>query len=234
MNAAEPREELIRPIPADARPSLYSLALNALPLCYVLAGVAVVIAIDGIGMAIAAALAWIYVVPPLIARIAMALFGVPQGEALDQASRAYKVWWFLAQLQIPFNRFGVFEELIRLVPGLYPLWLNAWGSRVSSIVYWGPGAMVADRQSARIGRGAVIGTRAVLSGHLAVKDESGATRVTLGPVEIGEGVLIGAYAGIGPGCIIAPGEQVPAAAYVRPYTRWANGRRIKPRQGRLA
>lgn len=233
MNAARPREELIRPLPADARPSRYSLALNALPLAYIAAGLAVVTMVDGIGMSAGAALAWIYVLPPLAARIAMALFGVPLGESLSQASRAYKVWWFLAQLQVPFNRFGVFEELLRLVPGLYPLWLNAWGSRVSSIVYWGPGAMVADRQSARVGRGAVIGTRAVISGHLAVKDESGATRVTLGPVEIGAGVLIGAYAGIGPGAVIAPGEQVPAAAFVRPYTRWVEGRRLKTERGGL-
>lgn len=227
MNATEPRDALIRALPAGAKPSLYSLALNALPLAYIAAGVAVVAAIDGIGAAAGAALAWIYVLPPLAARIAMALFGVPQGEALCQDSRAYKVWWFLVQLQVPFNRFGIFEELLRLVPGLYPLWLNAWGSRVSALVYWGPGAMVADRQSARIGRGAVIGTRAVISGHLAVKDERGATCVTLGPVEIGDGVLIGAYAGIGPGSIIATGEQVPAAAFVRPYTRWAEGRRMK-------
>src|SRR5256885_7511363 len=86
-----------------------------------------------------------------------------------------------------------------MVPGLYALWLNAWGARVSPVVYWGPGAVVVDRQAARVARGAVIGTRAVLAGHLAAKDSSGAFRVTLAPVEIGEGAPVRAHAGIGPG-----------------------------------
>jgi len=75
--------------------------------------------------------------------------------------------------------------------------------------------------------------RAVLSGHLAMKDSSGAFRVTLAPVEIGEGALIGAYAGIGPGCRVAAGEEVPAAAFLRPFTQWTGGRRVKADRPRL-
>jgi hypothetical protein len=220
-------EELSRALPADAKPTGYSLTLNFLPLLNVLTGAAIVWSIDGSAGRLGVALSWIYILPPLASRIAMATFGTPEGQALDQGTRAYKLWWFLTQLQVPFNRFGAFEEILRMVPGLYPLWLNAWGARVSPVAYWGPGAVVIDRQSVRVGRGAVIGTRAVLAGHLAVKDANGAFRVTLAPVEIGAGALIGAYVGIGPGCRVAAGEEVPAATFLRPFTHWTGGRRAK-------
>src|SRR5712691_235121 len=207
MNDLQQREELTRELtralPAGAKPSGYSLALNFLPLLHFLAGAAFVWFVDGAVARIGAALAWVYILPPLACRVAMALFGAPQGEGLGQEARAYKVWWFLMQMQVLFNRFAVLEELLRMVPGLYALWLNGWGARVSSVVYWGPGALVVDRQAARIGPGAVIGVRAVLSGHLAVKDSSGAFRVTL------------------------------AAAFLRPFTQWTGGRRVKADRPRL-
>ncbi len=234
MNAPHQAEELTRALPAGAKPSGYSLALNFVPLLHLLAGAGVVWFVDGATARVGVALAWIYILPPLAGRIAIALFGAPEGENLGQEARAYKVWWFLTQLQVLFNRLGFLEELLRLVPGLYPLWLNSWGARVSPVVYWGPGAVVVDRQAARVARGVVIGTRAVIAGHLAVKDSSGAFRVTLAPVEIGEGALIGAYAGIGPGCRVAAGEEVPAAAFLRPFTQWTGSRRVKadrPRPG---
>jgi len=227
-------DELTRALPAGAKPSGYSLALNFLPVLQLLAGAAVLWFVDGAMARIGTALAWIYILPPLAGRIAMALFGAAEGEGLGQETRAYKLWWFLTQLQVLFNRFGFLEELLRMVPGLYALWLNAWGAQVSPLVYWGPGAVVLDRQAARVARDVVIGTRAVLAGHLAVKDSSGAFRVTLAPVEIGVGALIGAYAGISPGCRVAAGEEVPAAAFLRPFTQWAGGKRVKvdrPRRG---
>jgi acetyltransferase-like isoleucine patch superfamily enzyme len=94
--------------------------------------------------------------------------------------------------------------------------------------------MVVDRHAVHIERGAVIGARAVIAGHLAVKDAAGAFRVTLAPVEIGPGALIGAYAGIAPGCSIGAGEEVPAASFLRPFTRWSGGRRRRPDRPRLA
>lgn len=234
MNGPHALDELRRALPAGVKPTGYSLALNFLPLAHLLTGAAVLWSMEGAGGRTAAALAWIYVLPPLAGRAAITLFGAPQGERLGQESRAYRVWWFLTQCQVLFNRFAFLEELLRLVPGLYALWLNAWGARVSPVVYWGPGAAVVDRYALHIDRGAVIGMRAVIAGHLAVKDADGAFRVTLAPVEIGEGALIGAYVGIAPGCSIAPGEEVPAASFLRPFTRWSDGRRARPARPRSA
>jgi hypothetical protein len=227
MNVHDEATELVRTTLAGTRPSAYSLALNFLPAIYVAGGAMLVWISDGTVMRCAVTLAWLYLVPPLVARLAIAAFGMPHGELLTQETRAYRVWWFLTQLQVVFNRFAFLEELLRLIPGAYPLWLNMWGAKVSLKVYWGPGALVVDRYALRVGSAVVVGTRSVLSAHLGVKDERGEFCVTLAPVEIGSGVLIGAYAGIGPGCRIASGEEVTAAAFLRPFTYWVHGQRVK-------
>jgi len=82
MNAPQQREELTRELtralPAGAKPSGYSLALNFLPLLHLLAGAAFLWLVDGAVARIGAALAWIYILPPLAGRVVMALFGAPR------------------------------------------------------------------------------------------------------------------------------------------------------------
>lgn len=220
MNAPQPLDDLTRVRVAAAQPSAFSLALNVVPLLFLASGAWVLGFASGVAPAALIALAWIYLLPPLAARAAVMCCGSPAGRALTQDTRAYKVWWFTTQLQVIFNRLPVLEECLRIVPCAYPLWLRLWGSKVSLKVYWGPGAMLADRMLARIGSGVVIGTRAVISAHLAYKDDAGTIRVTVAPVAIGDDVLIGAYAGIGPGCRIESGAQIPAASFLRPDTHW--------------
>ncbi|RPI44173.1 MAG: hypothetical protein EHM59_13515 [Betaproteobacteria bacterium] len=214
-----------------ARPSAYTLALNALPFVYLACGLGIMSAAQGWMLKTTFGLVWLYLVPPFTARLACKVLGDCVGQDLGQETRAYKLWWFLTQLQVPFNRLLVLEELLRLVPGAYPLWLTLWGAQVSRTVYWAPGAMVFDRTLLRIGPGVVIGTRAVLSAHLACKDSEGAFRVTIAPIEIENDVLVGGYAGIGPGCRIDAGAEVPVAAFLRPFTHWQRG--AHPRTERL-
>src|ERR1044071_7981942 len=110
MSAPE-SPELLRARPALARPTAYSLALNFLPFGHVLAGIGLVVLVDGWMAQCLFGLAWLYLLPPLAGRAAIALFGMPEGEALTQQSRAYRVWWFLTQLQVIFNRFPALEEV---------------------------------------------------------------------------------------------------------------------------
>ncbi len=109
--------------------SRFALLANAIPLLtiVVIVSVATVLTTGVLGWA-ATFVALLYVLPPVTARIVMALFGKPQGRDLRQDSTAFKVWWVLLQLQMPFNRIPWLEELLRLVPGLYPFWLNLWGA----------------------------------------------------------------------------------------------------------
>lgn len=227
MNDSRPELEASTSARAlGARPSTYTLALNLLPLLHLAGGVVAVLATEGGLARTLLALGWIYLLPPAVARLARAIGGGSEGIDLTQECRAYKVWWLETQLQLLFNRLPVLEEFLRFVPGLYALWLRLWGSRVSAKVYWAAGALVTDRGLLDIGDVVVVGTRAVLAAHLGYKNEGGEFRVTVARIRIEDEVLVGAYAGIGPGCRIERGAEVPTAAFLRPATVWApSGRR---------
>lgn len=212
--------------PAPDKVSGLTLALNWLPFLYIVAGVAIALSMGWQGkLLVAFALAWIYLLPPLVCRATLAIAGYPQGRDLDQSASAYRLWWFLAQWQVVLNRVPVLDELLRLVPGLYPLWLRLWGSRVSLFAYWAPGALIIDRYLVQVERGAVIGTGAVLSGHLGVQGDDGTFRVDVAPIVIGAGAIIGAGAKVGPGCQVAADELVPAGRLLKPFTTWQRGRK---------
>lgn len=171
------------------------------------------------------ALVWIYLVPPFLCRLVLWTFGVPLDRGTKPEGTTYKVWWWLTQVQMLFNRISVLEEILRLMPGAYGLWLNLWGSRVSLLAYWAPGVLPTDRYLLRIGRGAVLGTRSLISGHVATLSHEGAYWLTVAPVTVEDGAIIGAYVAVGPGCHIHAHEVVPAGRILPPYTVWKDGRK---------
>jgi hypothetical protein len=212
----------------DGQVTGYTLAMNWLPLAYLAMGAAGASGLRERGAVLLAfILAWVYLLPPLVCRLTLTIAGLPEGRDLDQQARAYRVWWFLTQWQVLFNRLPALEELLRLVPGLYPLWLNLWGARVSPFAYWGPGARTLDRYLLRVDRGAVIGTGAILSGHLGTHDEQGRFRIDLAAVSVGAGAIVGAGAGLAAGCCVGPSELVPAGRLLQPFSTWAQGRKQK-------
>ncbi|MEN8180719.1 MAG: hypothetical protein ABFS39_19150 [Pseudomonadota bacterium] len=168
--------------------------------------------------------ALLYTVPPLLGRLLILLFGKPQGRGIPQHSRAFRVWWLLLQLQMPFNRLPWLEELLRLVPGLYPLWLNLWGARVHPATFWAPAARTLDRPYVETGYASVIGTDTLMSGHLA-RRENGRFLVDVDTIVIGAGAVIGARTSIGPGCVIGPGETLAATTRLAPYNHYMDGKR---------
>src|SRR4051812_14938595 len=90
----------------------YTLALNYLPLCQLLVGAAFVWwQATSTPAAIIAALFWIYVVPPVVCRLTLLVFGAPAGRDLTQESRAYKIWWFIQQWQAVFNRLPWLDDI---------------------------------------------------------------------------------------------------------------------------
>ena len=169
-------------------------------------------------------LAWLYLGPPALCRLTLALWGSPETTSATVDEAAYLRWWFLTQLQMPFNRLGVLEELLRLIPGAYALWLNLWGSSVSPFAFWSRSVLISERYLVRVG--AVFGAYSGLAGHLVVRGGDGRIRLTVSSVVVESGAIVGIRAGLGPGCRLFAGEVLPANRLLPPFTGWRDGRKV--------
>jgi acetyltransferase-like isoleucine patch superfamily enzyme len=170
--------------------------------------------------------AWLYIIPPLLCRLTIILFGRPEG-IVSIKSRAHFIWSLLFQYQLIFNRFPSLEEVLKLIPGVYALWLNLWGARVSMFVFWSSGVTVIDRYNLCIDKGAIIGTECLLSGHFLTVDKNGNDSVIIGKIHIESGALIGTRAMVAPGCIIRSNETLPATRLLMPFTEIKDGKKHK-------
>ena len=174
-----------------------------------------------------AGLALLYLVPPLVARTLLLVWG-PLPPAAALGSGAFLRWWALSQLQLVFNRLPQLEELLRLVPALYSAWLRLWGARIGRLVFWSPGVVITDRQLVEVGDGAVIGMGAKIGPHVVVREPDGTTCLVAAPVVIGAGAMVGGLTVFGPGARIAPGEATHRALVLPPFWSWEHGRRRPP------
>jgi hypothetical protein len=202
------------------KPDRFSLALNVWPFAHIAAGLLLSAALHGSPLSrVLLFAAWIYLLPPLLGRLLILLFGVPSG-SFTQDERPYRVWWMLTQLQTVFNRLPFLEELLRLAPGLYALWISLWGGRVSPFAYIGPGVIITDRYSTVVGRGAVLGYGCALAGHFATRQDDGRWLVVAaGPVVEPE-AIVGGAAGLGPGAVLKAGAVLPAGMRIKPFGCW--------------
>ena len=199
----------------------FTLALNYLPLTQLLVGAAIVASqADSLRSAVLCSAGWFFLLPPLACRLTLLIFGRPRGRALTQAAHAYKIWWFIHQWQLVFNRLPWIEEIFRLVPGLYALWIFLWGGRVSPMVYWAPGSLVIDRPLVIVETGAVIGMGAGLAGHAGTLAADGSYRIDIAASRVGRGAMMGARSGLGPGAELTAGALLPAGRMIRPFMLW--------------
>lgn len=215
----ENRTDPPAPAPVE-RPDALSLALNYLPLLQLCGGVAVCSAASAQWPVRGALmLAWIYLLPPLVSRLSLALWGRPGGR-VHADSRDYRVWWFLTQWQMVFNRLPALEELLRLVPGLYAAWIWLWGGSLSPFSFVGPGLIVTDRYLLDVRRGAVLGMKSALIGHTAVREEDGRFVVILAAPVVERDAMLSGGAAIGPGAVLRAGHRLPAGQRLAPYSEW--------------
>jgi hypothetical protein len=174
-----------------------------------------------------AAVAWLLVVPPLVVRVALLIRPLPSGD-IPINSPAFLLWWFTSQWQVIFNRLPWIEETVRLVPGAYSAWLRLWGARVGRFVYWTPGLRILDRPLVDVGSRVVFGVGVRVNPHVLMPDDAGRLALRVGTVRIGDDALVGGYSILFAGCWVAPGEATPGKREHRPFTGWANGRRVLP------
>ncbi len=204
------------------RVRLVMLLTNPLPLLHVIACVWL-----GCRVSVLSALALLYLLPPLLTRFWLGFRGFPAG-VIAASDPGFVTWWVSAQAQMIFNRLPILEEMLRLVPGLYSLWMRLWGARIGRLTFWGPHSRIVDRPLLIVGEDVVIGGGCQIGSHLLVRGEEGGMTLQVAPVEMGDRALIGTYAMIGPGVVIEPEAEVRACAIVPPFNRWRGDKRVKP------
>lgn len=203
------------------------LLLNFLPLIH-LALVVVLLAWPwaAAGWRVLGALAALYLLPPLLAR-GLLLTRPFRDTHIALDSPDFLRWWALWCLQALFCRWPCLEEGLRLVPGLYSVWLRFWGARIGRLTYWAPGLLILDRPFLEIGDDVMFGAGVRLNPHVIAPDENGRIQLLLAPVNIGDGALIGGYALLTAGAEIPPGECTRAYLISPPFSRWKNGKRLR-------
>ena len=214
------------PARALEQPDAFSLWMNALPCLHLVSGLMLALAwLEPFG-ALLMMLAWLYLLPPIACRSMLLVFGRPNGR-LTQDMTAYRVWWTATQLQMVFNRVPWIEELLRLVPGLYALWIALWGGRLSPRAFVSPGVTITDRYLVDVGPGAVLGIKVVLAGHAAERDQAGRWLVVVAPPVVEAEAIMGGATALGPGARLQAGSLLPTGRRIGPFSSW-------PRQAELS
>ncbi len=163
---------------------------------------------------VCALLAVLYVVPVVAFRLHQIVAPLGAGGSrLD--GKTYVPWWGGHQIQLIYIAVPQLEALLRMVPGLYSLWLRAWGSKIGRRVHWTPQVEVTDRSLLDVGDGVVFGHRAVLFGHV-IRHGKQYMLLYVRKVTIGDGVFVGAGSAISPGAVIRPGVKLDAESRVYP------------------
>lgn len=144
-----------------------------------------------------------YLLPLLTFRIMDAITPLRPGSAI-LVKEKYHFWLFSLWIQSIYAMFPFLEKALMAVPGLYSLWLRAWGSKIGSAVFWNANVEVLDRSMLEIGNRVFFGNHAYLSPHV-LKMKSDRAILLLEPIKIGHGVVVGGFCRLGPGVEVADG-----------------------------
>jgi acetyltransferase-like isoleucine patch superfamily enzyme len=204
------------------------ILINYLPFLNLLLLVGGVIGLyfaDVLGWVSAAfALAMIYVYPIVVTRLIFAFLGKPNSRTKVFSPEFY-AWWASLQMQMHFIRFPIFEEALRMIPGLYSFWLRCWGARIGKYTYWGARAKIMDRPFIQIGDYAVIGYGAGFTSHHFNMAYGKDPEFIFGEPVVGDYAIMGGMSGLAPGAEVAPGETLPSTLGLAPFYIWKEGRR---------
>ena len=169
----------------------------------------------------------IYGVPLLAFHWHQHRFALKEG-ASHLVGHHYSPWWGGHQIQLLFIAFPMLENVLRVVPGLFSIWLRAWGSSVGRRVYWTPACRIGDRSLLIIGDDVIFGYDVGMSSHL-IKRTRKNILLYVKRITIGDGVFVGAGAVIGPGVHIEAGATIDVGEHLYPRTRVARDRRKRTR-----
>jgi len=130
----------------------------------------------------------------------------------------YSPWFGGHQFQWIYIAFPALETMLRLIPGLFSLWLRLWGAQIGKGVYWTPILEITDRDRLLVGDHVIFGHRVGLYGHV-IKPKNDNLLLFTRRIQIGSGAFIGAGARLGPGVVIEAGALVATASDHFPNSR---------------
>ena len=157
----------------------------------------------------------IYLMPLIVFRIHHLFFPFSDGYWV-LSERKYNPWWASHMFQFPFIACPWLESFFHFIPGLYSLWLRAWGSKVGKGVFWTPRVEIIDRNLVEIGDYCVFGHLTTMCSHM-VADIEGKPSLVVKTIKIGSKSFIGADSQFGPGAIIP--EKTKVKVKTRMYWR---------------
>ena len=160
----------------------------------------------------------VYLLPPLATRLVYKFFGAPKKSSLIP-SRSSLVWWFGCQMQTLFIRFPFFENILRMVPGLYSVWLRLWGAKIGKMVFCSGEVHILDRTHLVVDDNVLVGHGVNISSHTVYRDRRGQEKLVLDPVKIGARAVVGGRSLLGPRCNVRPDETVKINAVVSPFLK---------------
>ncbi len=152
---------------------------------------------------------------PLATYRLLILFSPLREGVFDLAERKFSSWWASHQIQAIYIAVPQLEAVLKLVPGLFSLWLRLWGSSVGTGVYWTPRAEFVDRGLLDIGDRVVFGHKVECFSHV-IRPKGDRVVLYVRRISIGDGVFLGAGTRIGPGVRIEDGTSVPILSDLYP------------------
>lgn len=160
-----------------------------------------------------------YLTPLIAFRLHGLFFKIKEGPSYFGIDY-YSPWLTAHRLQIVFAVFPVLERVLTVVPGLFSLWLRAWGSKIGRGVLWLPGVEITDRSHLVIGDDVFVGNKVYFSPHV-VRD-AGEKKFLLyyKRITVGSGSFVGAGSRLGPGAVIPPQSRVPLLTDVYVNQTW--------------
>jgi hypothetical protein len=214
----------------SAKQKVLLLALSFVPLAHIATVVFVVpfFSLSWFGRALAG-VAVLYLLPSACAFVVRRTTSIPEGK-IAFGSKAFFAWWTLLQLQMIFSRLPALEELLRLVPGAYSVWLRLWGARIGRLTFWSPGTRILDRSYLQVGDDVVFGAGVRVNPHVFAKNSAGKFELLLGTVRIGDRAQVGGYSLLTAGTEIAAGEVTDALLILPPFSTFKDGKRARAKQ----
>jgi len=157
---------------------------------------------------------WIYAFPVIAYKIHNRFFPIEEGTS--SIIGEYSPWYGGHMIQSLFVYFPALERVIRLVPGLFSVWLRLWGSSIGRDVSWTPHFELEDRAFMDVGNNAVFEHGVKESFHLISPSREDILKLVIKKIKIGEGAFVGGATVMAPGVEIEPGAFVEEGTYLCP------------------